>query len=239
MSTQNVTRAESVTWNHYVNGSVEDALKTTYDLVQLHSSKLRHWYWSNIRAKKARSITTRFVSYLFGAVGVLAPLTAAMQPAKEQLLWTQWGVLALAIAGLAQACDRVFGWSSGWQRYVTTVTTMEQLTTQFELDWAKCLLGARSPLQLADVTEPLELARAFSLELEHLRGKETDAWVAEFKAGQTALSELTARKGDTPATVAPPTVTATATVRPPGAAPGSSPPPSAVVVAVSGGTQSP
>jgi len=239
MSKQNVTREESVAWNHHVNGSVEDALKTTYDQVQAHSHNLRRWYWSSIRSKKHQSITARVVSYLFGAVGVLAPLAAALlSTAGQRLLLTQTGVVALAVAGLAQLCDKVFGWSSGWQRYVTTVTIMEQRAAQFEFDWAKRLRGLGMPLGLSDARSAFELAEVFTLELEQLRGKETDAWVAEFNAGQAALSEIVALKREPPSSRPALEATATATVttsEAPGG-PAVTPAPAAVAVVTTGGT---
>lgn len=226
MSKPNVSRDRAVAWNHYAIGSVEDALKAIYDQAQAQSEKLRGWYWSGIRAKKYSSVVARVVSYLFAAAGVLAPLTAAMAAdAQEKLLLTQAGVLALVVAGLAQVSDRVFGWSSGWQRYVTTVTIMERLTAQFELAWARWLLDRDAPLQLSDVLEPFELAKAFTLELEYLRDSETNAWVAEFNAGLVALSEIAKLKREAPAPDPPrrsiTTVTATTSAPVPG--PGTAP----------------
>lgn len=238
MTKQNVTRDRSVEWNRYAQGSPQEALKSVYDHVQVESAKLREWYWSSIHGKKRKSISVRVISYLFAVAGVLAPLTAAMaSKADQKLILTQAGVIALVIAGLAQLSDRVFGWSSGWQRYVTTVTSMERLTTQFELDWASCLLARGTHVDWADVVEPFELAKAFVFEFERLRGVETDAWVVEFNAGLAALNEMVKLRRDASPTGTPTasvTAVATATAAAAAPAPGTAPAPAPATVTVRG-----
>jgi hypothetical protein len=88
-----------------------------------------------------------------------------------------------------QMGDKVFGWSSGWQRYVTTVTAMEKLSLDFELDAARYVLS-RATLTAQDLPAFLDIAKQFTGQIEARRSEETAAWVTEFNAGLAALSDV-------------------------------------------------
>jgi hypothetical protein len=100
---------------------------------------------------------------------------------------TQISLGALALAGLVQLADKVAGWSSGWLRYITTVTAMEKLTLQFELDWVGLLLATPNNY---DVKTFFAMAKQLEIEIEKRRSEETDGWVAEFNSGMAALNEM-------------------------------------------------
>jgi hypothetical protein len=65
--------------------------------------------------------------HFFFLVGITLPLLAALGDVpKDKLFLTQLSVASLVLAGLVQFADRVFGWSSGWMRYMSLVTAMEK-----------------------------------------------------------------------------------------------------------------
>jgi hypothetical protein len=94
------------------------------------------------------------------------------------------------LAGVVLLGDKVFGWSSGWLRYVSTVTAMERQTLQFELDWTAACLGRAAGFTEDDKKTFFELARQYQIELEKRRGEETEGWVAEFNTGTAALNDM-------------------------------------------------
>jgi hypothetical protein len=108
---------------------------------------------------------------------------------SERLPWSQTAVAALALAGLAQLADRVFGWSSGWLRYISTVTAMEDLTRQFDLDSAGSFI-AMGTTQPTEVEPLFDIAQRFEVEIAALQKREIDAWVVEFNTGLSALNDL-------------------------------------------------
>lgn len=146
-----------VTWQHslslanYEGPSPAEALKALYEDTSRLSSELRGWYWTSIRRKRFWSVASRTLGFVFGVIGAIAPIAAAVHVNEhDRLRMTQFGFVALSIAGLVLVGDRVFGWSSGWLRYTATVTTMEQLSTQFELDWLRLLLTRHGTQKEAD-----------------------------------------------------------------------------------------
>ena len=187
-STGNVTRPQTTEWVELAAKPPAQALATIYSEAVTFSFSQRDWYWRNIAAKRTRGSGARALTYAFAFFGVIAPLVTVLLAKDSQLIVTQVAVAALAAAGLVQGADKYFGWSSGWLRYVTTVTAMEQLTLQFELDWVGLMLA--QPPNTSDVKTFFDIAKQFRLEIEKRRSEETDGWVSEFNAGMAALNEM-------------------------------------------------
>lgn len=178
-------------WDEYKDKTPDDALRSIYSHIEALSMMMCSWYWSSIRTKRRTSLSVRFLAFILLILGTSLPIFAALQDlAENRLLFTQWAVALLAIAGLTQVADRVFGWSSGWLRYITTVSTMENLTRAFELEWAKYIVAKSSPLDSVDVKSLFELAKGLEQELTNTQADETAKWVAEFNSGTSLLESL-------------------------------------------------
>lgn len=177
-------------WDDYLDKSAAEAVSSIYAHATAMAQQARDWYWTSIKKKKRGSIVIRTIAYALVIIGASGPMLAAVwKDEGTKLALTQIGVAAIAVAGLLQLCDTVFGWSSGWLRYISTVTAMEKLTLQFQLDWAGYFV-ARAGVKEEDKKPLFDLARAFELEIEKRRGEETDGWVAEFNRGMAALNEM-------------------------------------------------
>src|SRR5262249_20894688 len=149
------------------------------------------WYWQSIRSKRISSLVVLFLTLTLLIVGTVLPILAGLGDVPEaRLRLTQIGVAALAFAGLLQVADRTFGWSSGWLRYITTVTAMEDLTRKFELEWASYILEKGSNIGAADTKVLFDLAKQFESEVAKLQSDETSKWVTEFSSSVALLGEL-------------------------------------------------
>lgn len=178
-------------WNEYKDKTADAALASIYTRVSDASKVFCTWYWASIHAKRRMSLWVRGIAFLLLVLGTTFPIYAAIENAPHDRLWfTQYAVAFLAAAGLTQVADKIFGWSSGWMRYITTVTTIENLTRSFELEWAKYIVSRSTQLDSADVKALFELARGFEHELTRLQGDETAKWVAEFNTGISLLESL-------------------------------------------------
>ena len=178
-------------WDEYKDKEPHEALESIYTHVEAASLMMCNWYWASIRTKRITSLSVRSIAFVLLVLGTSLPIFAAIQiEASDKLLFTQWAVALLAVAGLTQVADRVFGWSSGWMRYITTVTTMENLTRAFELEWAKYLVSKNDPIDSSDVKNLFELAKGLEQELTKLQADETTKWVTEFNTGISLLESL-------------------------------------------------
>jgi hypothetical protein len=178
-------------WDEYKDKKPDEALESIYAHVSAASSMMRTWYWDSIRTKRRTSLWIRGTAFVLLIFGTTLPIFAAIQETPDvRLKFTQSAVALLAVAGLTQVADRVFGWSNGWTRYMTTVTTMENLTRAFELEWAKYIVSKATPFDPSDVITLFELAKGFEQELTKLQADETTKWVAEFNTGISLLESL-------------------------------------------------
>ncbi|MET3132913.1 hypothetical protein AAKU55_003194 [Oxalobacteraceae bacterium GrIS 1.11] len=191
MAKPDIRTAAKLTWDEYKDKSIEQALPSIYAQATEASQKFTGWYWRSIKTKRWTSLAIRFGTFLLLAAGTLFPILSGLwlEPI-DKLRLTQSGVCALLLAGLFQIADRVFGWSSGWLRYITTATAMENLSQQFELDWAGYILGKNGHVLDADVKPLFDLAAGLQESLMKLQVEETDKWVTEFKTGGALLGDL-------------------------------------------------
>lgn len=190
MGKQNVRVSGLGSWNDYLDAEPASAVARIYAAVDEHSRVARDWYWNAIAIKRQASRGARLLSFLLVAAGASLPLLAGLKDdTTARLIFTQLGVMALAIAGLAQAADSVFGWSRGWMRYIATVTAMERATRAFSMDWAAFFLEHGSPT--AEHVPPLfRMARSFDDTISRLQADETNQWIVDFNTGAAVLSEL-------------------------------------------------
>ena len=178
-------------WNEYKEKTIDQALPSIYRHACEASKRSAEWYWSSIKTKRQTSLTVRFVTILLLILGTLSPVLAGLRAeAADKLQLTQLGVCALALGGLLQVADRVFGWSSGWIRYITTATAMENLARKFELDWAAYILEKSGALTNADIRPLFDIAAQLQESLMKLQSDETEKWQAEFSTGGALLGDV-------------------------------------------------
>jgi low affinity Fe/Cu permease len=188
---QDIKVEELGAWDNYANASASKALPAIYEHAKNASSVARTWYWKSIRSKRIASQLIRAASFVLLLFGAVLPILAGLSDDVDQrLACTQLGVAALAIAGLLQAGDRIFGWSSGWLRYITTVTAMEAATRKFELDWANYMISKPGALIDDDKRQLFEMAQQLEDEIGKLQSDETNKWVSEFNSSLAMLNDL-------------------------------------------------
>ncbi len=192
-----ITQQRLLPWDEYRQRPPAEALASIYGRVGEASRQMCAWYWRSIRTKRWTSLGARGVAFALLVAGSVLPLVAAVLPnVEDRLLVTQSAVALLVGAGLALMADRVFGWSSGWMRYMTTVMTMENLTRAFELAWGRHLVALEGPPSAADVKTLFDLAQGLEAELLKLQADETTKWVVEFNSGLALLESAVKSQRD-------------------------------------------
>lgn len=188
-----------IQWDAYKNKPPDEALPAIYSYVTDAARSISGWYWASISSKRLTSLTARGIAFLLLILGTALQIySTTLDKAESRLNLTQVALAAIAVAALVQLADKVFGWSSGWMRYITTVTTMENLCRAFELEWAKYLLSKTSSLDASDTKALFDLAQGLEQELLKLQADETTKWVAEFNSGISLLdSAIKTQREDT------------------------------------------
>src|SRR5262245_3504459 len=150
-SKPNISTKKLTNWDLYKDKKPDETLASIYAYIEQTSIQMCAWYWTSIKNKRITSLVVRTIAIILLILGTTLPIFAALQKtAEDKLFLTQLAVAFLAIAGLTQVADKVFGWSSGWMRYISTVTTMENLTRAFQMEWAKYLASKTTVLDAAD-----------------------------------------------------------------------------------------
>lgn len=174
----------------------EATIRAVYAHVEKHAHQARQWYWSRLAPKRAGSFIVRILAFLLGGAGSVAPVCAAIwSDTQTRLAITQAGVAALVVAGLVLLADRLFGWSSGWLRYMSTALAMERVTQQFRLEWGAYMLAKSAiPPTKENARELFDIARRFHESIDARVREETEGWVAEFANSMAAFDDLLRRQ---------------------------------------------
>jgi hypothetical protein len=187
----NIATEKLLSWDEYKDKSPELSLSSIYEHIGNKSIEVCTWYWKSIEGKKRMSLIVRVIATIFLIVGTTLPIFSGLQESVDnRLKFTQWGVALLVAAGLFTVADRIFGWSSGWMRYISTVTTMENLTRAYELEWASYIVAKGLPLDNSDVKVLFDLSVTLERELTKLQAEETTKWIAEFNTSISLLESL-------------------------------------------------
>jgi len=191
MAKKTVTADRFLAWGEFRGKPAESALPAIYDHARKMSQAMRDWYWVSIKIKRRFALSVlglTLVLLIFGAV--LPIISGIWDKSDSRLLLTQTGVVSLTFAGLLQVADRVFGWSSGWLRYITTVMSIENVTRKFELDWAAYIVEKSVRLGDADIKPLFDVAKQFEDDIAKLQTDETAKWVVEFSGNVALLGEM-------------------------------------------------
>ncbi|HEV7897715.1 MAG TPA: DUF4231 domain-containing protein [Planosporangium sp.] len=146
------------------------------------------WYMTEKRRKARWSRKLRAFALVLATAGAAVPVAAlgAGRPAAGN-----WGFLLLALAGGCVAYDRSFGYSSSWQRYMATATSLRSQLVEYQAAWAKEMvaMAAREP-DRTDAVRLIDFVRTFAWNVNDTIRSETEAWLVEF---HTRLTELESR----------------------------------------------
>lgn len=188
---QDITVDKLESWDKFKDKPPEEALSYLYTYIENISAQMRAWYWSSIRVKRFTSLAARSLSFFFLFLGMIFPLISTLEPiSKFSLIFMQLAIICLIVAGLIRLADRIFGWSSGWMRYITVVTQMENLTRNFQLDWAKHFLVKSSLIDSTNINTLFELAKCLEQDLTKLQTEETVKWVTEFNSSIALIDTM-------------------------------------------------
>lgn len=169
--------------------STAPASATAYERLADQSLRLVRaevaYYYRRRGLARYWSIVARFVIWLAGSIGVLVPIIAPLAPAiamaeGKSAPLLQLGYVALAMAGVAAAFDRVFGFSTNHGRYVATQYRLEEVMVLFKVDWEewRAMLAGAEPNE-KQRKAGFDLVRAMLKSAYRAISGETQEWHAD------------------------------------------------------------
>ena len=165
--------------------------------VRSEAEKTSKWYESAKNTMKWRSLFLRYMTLVLTGLAGLLPALAMAFPERfsNSVGWVLvidgagiWPTLLLGLAAFMLSIDKFGGFSTGWIRYMTTTTEINQLSQKFEFEWATNeIRWAENPPKLEECQDAVQQASELLSAIDTIVAQETSKWVTEFSS---ALAEL-------------------------------------------------
>ena len=158
-------------------------------LSRLAHAELRYYYMRR-KAARRRAVAFRFMAWLLGTLGVLAPVVNPLFDTPPPKLLS-WGFLAIALAGSFVVADTVFSGTEGHGRYVTTQLKIEGLFSKFALEWQALLVLYDDQPTAQSAAHLIERAIVYADSFHDSLSSETAEWKATMQRVREDLSKST------------------------------------------------
>src|SRR5271157_1930311 len=170
----------------------KDSLLSLFGATVLQGEAAINWYKRKQTWKRFGSRLFRYLAIGLVAIGALLPLLS-MQGLDQHLpflkvLVPQWGYVVFAIAAGCVLGDKLFGFSTGWIRFIKTQLILEGALTELRYDWLAFFakLSGDAPTQ-EEIQTLIQRLKAFVVFVNAQVQQETEVWVLEF---QSSLADL-------------------------------------------------
>ncbi len=173
-----------------------DKVEESLDVVFQHATKKAKdaidWYLMSKRPKKRGAIFLRVLAILSASAGGILPILSQIYLADgKPEISPAWASVLIGIAAAMVALDRLFGFSSGWMRFIAAELQLHQLLEAFQLDWEreKALWKGERPTD-EQVQSMLKEAREFVFQVNNVVREETNAWIVQFQSSLKQIDKL-------------------------------------------------
>ncbi|MGJ0475214.1 SLATT domain-containing protein [Klebsiella variicola] len=140
------------------------------------------WYWRGITRKRRAAFSLLIIVFILVILATFIQTVVVnyyQGDAEKQFFFSQlaFGLFALSIVFLL--IDKVFGWTSGWVRYIKTVHDIEMSHSDFTSKWI-----SNNCLNEHDFNtcykNALQLVKEFIQSVDDFQKRETDEWSMQF-----------------------------------------------------------
>ena len=166
-----------------------ECLTTLYNKTQeLMAIKLRY-YEKNIWWLRLYSQILNGLIILLIAIGILMPLIVGLVNSKNQLLFSQVGFIAIALAGLLFLVDKVFIISKSRIRFIAMNLYIIKKMTELRYIWQEYNLNkSYSETDKYDIiNKHLIKIKKYMLDILDKIDEETNLWRGDFEEGMKTL----------------------------------------------------
>jgi hypothetical protein len=167
---------------HSIAPKPAEGVETAYNHALRRASEAVVWYQRAKDRKKGPAVALRFLAIVVGGLGTITPIVVSMlsDPLGKRLLPSASMFAAIAVGCVA--LDKLFGFSSGWMRYMGAMLELQEKIESFEFAWARERLkrASSSPTPESQAAD-LDMIAAFVSSISGVIRSETQAWASEFK----------------------------------------------------------
>nr|WP_234343531.1 SLATT domain-containing protein [Streptomyces sp. NRRL F-5123] len=186
-------------------GEPAQRLDELYRWAECGALRTADWYLRDRVWKRRGARTLRCGAAAFAAVGAALPLAELAGAGGSPVAW---GYLALLLATVCVAADRVLGLTAGWMRDVGTAQGVERRLEQLRFDWAsenvREVLGPAEGTAGEAAERCLAILRRFCDDVADLVRMETADWMVDFGPGSAGTPLRMQFPAWTPARTEPP-----------------------------------
>ena len=190
-----VVALEELSWTPDDRGS---SLEKAFKYVSGEAQRAIVWYLSKKQPKRLGARVLRLTAIVATTVAGLIPLLAEIYTfdGKPQIS-PGWASVALVLAVALIGCDRFFGFSSAWMRFLTTEIQIRSALQAFQLDWEiqRAVWKGSAPTD-EQVQEMLVRCKAFLVQVNTFLENEMTAWLQEFQAALRQIDDTAKTQAD-------------------------------------------
>ncbi|MFE6776326.1 SLATT domain-containing protein [Streptomyces sp. NPDC057702] len=180
-------------------GEPTERLDELYRWAEDGALRVADWYLADRAWKRRAARALRAGAALAATVGVVLPF---LELTRTLGGGAAWGCLALVVAVACLACDRFFGFSSGWMRDMATAQAVHRRLEALQFDWSvenvREVLGPTEGTASEAAERCLGVLRRFAEDVTELVRAETADWMIEFGSRSAPLGTQSLSCGTRP-----------------------------------------
>ena len=147
-----------------------------------YSRETERWYAKKRRSKRRWGRRLRVAAIMLGSIAAIVPLLSEIYSnGSEVTIAPGWATVALVLAATLVALDHYFGFSAAWMRFMRAELELARLRHAFEYEWQASSVAA-DPISNDELAGLFEKAADFVRTVDETVGRETEAWIQEFKS---------------------------------------------------------
>lgn len=160
----------------------EQKIEKLYSYANEYKEGICQWYWRGIARKRRAAFLLLIMVF---ALVILATFIQTVVvnyyqgDAGGQFFLSQLAFGLFAVSIIFLLIDKVFGWTSGWVRYIKTVLDIERIHNDFTSKWISSNSLNEHDFD-ACYQNALKLVKDFIQSVDEFQKRETDEWSMQF-----------------------------------------------------------
>ncbi|MCP4697508.1 MAG: SLATT domain-containing protein [Gammaproteobacteria bacterium] len=164
------------------------SLDDLFIYVTKRADKAINWYYKKRKWMRFMGYILRYAAITATAVAGIIPVLGTIYR-ENSLIDPAWSAIAIAIAALMVAMDKLGGFTSAWVRYVLAAQELDHIEENFRFRWEIENFKLKASLNEEEILRMIGECREFLSQVHEIIHEETEKWVMEFR---TALKDVDA-----------------------------------------------